>query len=647
MLPWLPGPDAASIPAASPQFWYGNDITWSVIACVDDTTYNLFGVPSGQNGTESASLISAEYTSTHSIFTVAAGDNAQFKLDFFSPVAAKDLVRQSLPFSYLTVSASATQGSTPRVSIYSDIDASWTGQNTKSTVNYTTSGGTSVYRLAATDGPLYTESSEMMALWGEAIYATRPSRGSTVSAASGFVDSVRGQFAMNGSLDGSHRSWEGGHVTAFAHDLGVGWRDVSVTFAIGYVREAAINYLGAPQTEYWRSSYPDSVSAVSAFLDDYGHAQTNSQTLDSDIENKSEAVGGSNYSDITTISLRQAFGSIDITIPQDTKNTNDAKIFMKEISSDGNVNTMDVIFPAHPVFYVFDVEYIRLLLEPVVQYLDSGRWPNNYTVHDIGSRYPNATGHDDGNAEPMPIEESGNLLILAYTYQKLSGNTDWAKQYDGVFQTYADYLVKNGLYPMMQLSTDDGAGPAPNQTNLAIKAAVGLVAYGKMTGQTQYWDSGMEFANALYSEGLGTDEERTHFTLTYDNMTSWTTSFNLFPDKLLELGTFDEDAFTMQTNYYSTVREEGGVPLDSRLDWAKTDWDIFSAAMADKSTSETFINDVHGFLANGPNLNNEPFSDRFHVSAKDGSTVRGFYDYRARPVVGGHFAILALNGDSF
>ncbi|KAI9763028.1 MAG: hypothetical protein M4579_000091 [Chaenotheca gracillima] len=644
---WLPGPDAAAIPAASPQFWFGNDLTWSVMARVDDTTYNLFGVLENTHGAQSASLVSAEYTATHTIFTLSAGDSASFRLDFFSPISAKDLVSQSLPFSYLTVFASGANGNTPHVSVYSDIDDTWTGQNTSTTSNHTTSGSTSVYSLSATDGALYSQSPNEMALWGTAIYATQSSTSSRVSTRSGPRSEVREDFASRGSLRQRHPEWAGGNVAGFSHDLGTVGAETSATFAVGYVRDAAINYLGAAQTEYWRSKYTDEVAAVVAFLDGYGDAQTSSENLDSDIKTKSANAAGSNYSDITTLTVRQAFGAIDITIPQDTKDTGDAKIFMKEISSDGNVNTMDVIFPAHPIFYTFDAEYIRMLLEPVVQYLNSGAWPLNYTVHDIGAAYPNATGHNDGNAEVMPIEECGNLLILAYTYQKLSGNTDWATQYAGIFRQYADYLNQHGLYTAMQLSTDDGAGPAANQTNLAIKAAVALSAYGKMTGQTNYSDAGLDFSKTLYDQAVGTDADKTHFTLTYDNTSSWTTTFNLFPDKLLDLGTFSDDAYDMQNTFYPSVREEAGVPLDSRLDWAKTDWNIFSAAIASAEVSDLFINDLHQFLAGGPTTNNEPFSDKYFVSPKDGDVVDAYDGFRARPVVGGHFAILALNGASF
>ncbi|CAG7720890.1 unnamed protein product, partial [Allacma fusca] len=35
-----------------------------------------------------------------------------------------------------------------------------------------------------------------------------------------------------------------------------------------------------------------------------------------------------------------------------------------------------------------------------------------YSIHDIGFNFPNATGHDDGNEEDMPVEESANMLLM-------------------------------------------------------------------------------------------------------------------------------------------------------------------------------------------------------------------------------------------
>lgn len=229
----------------------------------------------------------------------------------------------------------------------------------------------------------------------------------------------------------------------------------------------------------------------------------------------------------------------------------------------------------------------------------------------------------------MPVEECGKVILLVYMYQVASGNTDWAKQYSSLLRLYTDYLTLNGLYPTAQLSSDDGAGPIANQTGLAIKAAIALNAYGRMTGQSNCSDLGRHFAHVLYVDGVGTDAARTHFTQVQYDDSSWGMEYNLYLDVLLELDTFPKDAYSMETNFLPNVRMEHGVPLDSRVDWGKTDCMHFAAATAmapgveNGGVRDMLINDVHAFLTNEQDY--VPFSDNFFVETNS-SNIAGSYN---------------------
>jgi hypothetical protein len=79
------------------------------------------------------------------------------------------------------------------------------------------------------------------------------------------------------------------------------------------------------------------------------------------------------------------FGSFQITIPASSCDTSKAKLFMKEISTDGNIQTTaDLIPKALPGLYVLASEFIRLALEPILIY--SLQWPADSGVHDLGKR---------------------------------------------------------------------------------------------------------------------------------------------------------------------------------------------------------------------------------------------------------------------
>lgn len=463
----------------------------------------------------------------------------------------------------------------------------------------------------------------------------------------GDASAVRTNWTSSGNLS-TEWHWQPGSVVAYSQDLGAVENTKNITFAIGLVRDAAVNYMGQDRANYWHSASPDINSACVHALQDLPLADAESRALDAGIADKASGIGGSNYSDIVTLSARQAFGAMDITIPQATLDTSDVMAFVKEISSNGNINAVDVILPLSPILYVIAPEYIRLLLEPVMQYLASGAWPHNYTIHDIGTHYPNATGHNDGNAEQMPVEECGNIILVAYMYQIATGDSEWANQYSSLFQLYADYLVANGLHPPAELSSDDAAGPVANQTGLALKAAIALNAYGRMTGQLKYCGIGRQFADTPYAQSAGTDPDRIHFTLTRNDDESWAVEYNLYMDVLLSLDTFPHDAYAMQSHYYPSVRSQDGVALDSHVDWGKTDWIMFAAATAmapgveNDGVRDMFIADVHALMANGQNP--VPFSDCYFVENKKSDVAGNFETYRARPVVGGHFALLALNG---
>ena len=130
------------------------------------------------------------------------------------------------------------------------------------------------------------------------------------------------------------------------------------------------------------------------------------------------------YYSIVALSTRQVMGAYVLTVPPSggcsnaSTNTSEPLMFQKEISSDGNVNTVDVMFPAMPFFLYANPELLRLNLEPLYQNQESGFYPNGYSMHDLGTNFPNATGHVEGNDEYMPVEESGNMILMTYAYYK-------------------------------------------------------------------------------------------------------------------------------------------------------------------------------------------------------------------------------------
>ncbi|KAI6789170.1 hypothetical protein KC331_g389 [Hortaea werneckii] len=195
---WLPGDQVADLAAATPQFWTGQGITWSILARVDGTLYSLFGDPPQSSGVKPAITNSADYTSTHTIFGLTAGD-ADLTLDFMTPVPPDEL-RSS-----------------------ESTDDSWISPpNTDTPTNWSyalSAADTHILTLAAQDQFEYSEI-EDVAQWGTVAYCTRP-YGSNVSARAGPMSDMHTEFGTTGSLK-RDSEWGPGSVIALNHDLGHG-----------------------------------------------------------------------------------------------------------------------------------------------------------------------------------------------------------------------------------------------------------------------------------------------------------------------------------------------------------------------------------------------------------------------------------------
>lgn len=316
--------------------------------------------------------------------------------------------------------------------------------------------------------------------------------------------------------------------------------------------------------------------------------------------------------------------------------------FLKEISSNGNMNTVDLIFQSWPIYITFNPEFIILLFKPTLSYLKSGRWPKLYVIHDMGEHYPNATGHDDGRDEDMPLFETSTLFILMYAYQELSGDTSYTEEYKSLMDGWAQYLVDNGLYPASQLISVDAIAGSPNQTALAMQSAIGLKAASRLLKDSSYSDTADSFANKIFDQGLGLDSGKSHFTYNYGNDQSWNVIFTSFPDVFLNLTTFPQSAWDLQGKWYlSQVKEAGlawaGPPSDKGVDWALTDWNIMTAAISSTEVQETIVNTTHEFLFNGKN--DIPFGTKYYV---EGSNAGVWIANKARSTVGTHFSIAAF-----
>jgi len=279
---------------------------------------------------------------------------------------------------------------------------------------------------------------------------------------------------------------------------------------------------------------------------------------------------------------------------------------------------------------LYNTELAKALLNHIFFYSECGRWTKPFPAHDIGT-YPIANGqtypHD------MPVEESGNMLTLTAAIAIIEGNAQYAEKHWKVLTTWAEYLAEKGFDPENQLSTDDFAGHLAHNTNLSIKAILGIASYGqlaKMLGKEDIADKYITLAREMAIEWMELADDGDHYRLTFDRPGTWSQKYNLIWDKVLKLNIFPDIVATKEIHYYLTLQNKYGLPLDSRKNFTKPDWIMWTASLApDDTIFEQFIGPLHLFMKES--ATRAPMTDLFWTDKP--------YQYgmQARSVVGGFF----------
>jgi hypothetical protein len=633
---WLP---ADTLPGTWPMFWNGHITAMTGIVRVDGRPYTFMGSP-GFDGPVPLGAIQTglKVTSTTSEFTLVAG-GVRLVVAFLSPVEPGDLRRQSVPLSYLSIVASSIDHVAHQVSVYVDISGEWAHGNTNTKVTWAASDTSGVRSLTITPAaPSVLAEFGDQASWGTVVWSTADRPGLTWQIGQDSV--VRSKPVLDGSVDPDQPRAISDRWPVLGLNLDLGAvRGASAPFvvSVGHVREPAVSYLGTNLSSLWTAYWPTWQAMVAEFHQDFAGATGRAAALDRRIDSDARRVGGPKYAALCALAVRQAYGGTELVL-RDGKPWS----FLKEISSDGNVSTVDVTYPGTPIFVYLDPQRLGLLLEPLLDYPENGGWPKPFAEHDLGSSYPNATGHNDGREEDMPVEESANMLILVAAYLRRLSAADakaFATAHYRILKQWADYLVGNALDPGLQNQTDDFTGFIAHSVNLALKGIIGIGAMSQVaTSAGNPADTATYLATArnYIAQWVTKAEDGSNLRLAYDQPGTWSLKYNGYPDALLGLNLIPESVITQEANWYLAHRNQYGVPLDDRHSYTKTDWELWTAAWQRNHPAirDAIISDVFDFVNHTPNR--VPFTDWYDTES---ARQNGF---QARPVIGGVFALLTL-----
>jgi hypothetical protein len=310
------------------------------------------------------------------------------------------------------------------VNIYVDVNGHWVSGKPESVIEWGlveqrgSTEGLKTWKFGRQVEQLFTETDDQSE-WGQ-LHFTGPASARHECGAS---SELRQRFARTGTLqnhmDDNFRAIEDKEpVFAFAKSFRLSSSSAttkatsnSVLFTITHIQDPVTQYAAARGLTFmrplWKSWFPEDEKLIQFHYRDFATANELAGNYSEQLRIDAYQSGSTNYVDIVALSARQAMGATSF-----SGTPENPLLFLKEISSNGNSQTVDVIFPAFPFFLYTQPKWLAYLLEPLLEHQLSGQYPNKYSMHDLGAHFPNLTGHADGRDEYMPVEECGDMLIM-------------------------------------------------------------------------------------------------------------------------------------------------------------------------------------------------------------------------------------------
>jgi hypothetical protein len=233
----------------------------------------------------------------------------------------------------------------------------------------------------------------------------------------------------------------------------------------------------------------------------------------------------------------------------------------------------------------------------------------------------------------MPVEESGNMLILCDAVCQAEGSASFVAPWWPLLTQWANYLEQYGLDPREQLCTDDFMGHLAHNANLSVKAILGLAAYGDLCqrrGDAANAEKYARLASADARHWMAAAAEWDHYRLAFDKPNTWSQKYNLVWDRILGLKVFPAEVARKEIEYYKKQLEPYGLPLDSRTKLTKTDWSAWSATLAENDADfQALISPIYDYF--NQTTQRVPLADSYVATDLNSTGMH------ARPVVGGLF----------
>ena len=604
--------------------WTGRTQRLSAQVTIDGKPFRILG---GEDTVKAPALpqTGVEVLPTRTICTFA-GEGIALSVTFLTPALSDDLDVLSRPVTYVSFEAASTDNRKHQVLVGFSASAELTVNHAgePATVSAVEGvGNLTVLKAGSVGQAVLAKSGDDIRIdWGY-LYLAAPKAG-VKSAVAG---TAAGQPATGPAPAGEL-------ALSLTLDLGsVSAKPTSRWLMVAYDDLYSIQYMKKNLRPYWRRTGWEAADLLKASAKEYDSLVKRCVAFDVEFLADLRRAGGEHYARIGALAYRQCYAAGKFVADENGKPLQ----FCKENHSNGCISTSDVFYPMAPQFLLFGPTLTKSFIVPFMNYAASERWRFPFAPHDLGT-YPHANGQRYGGGErteenQMPVEESGNLLLLFGALAQMEGSPEFASLYWPQLTKWALYLKEKGYDPENQLCTDDFAGHLAHNVNLSVKAICALGAYGKlcaMRGDPSTAEEYLKLARECAARWTKEADDGEKFRLAFDRPNTWSQKYNLVWDRILGLGLFSDDVRTKEMAYYRKIQNQYGLPLDNRKEYTKLDWTLWTATLTqNREDFEAIAAPVDRFIQETPDRS--PLTDWYET--KTAKKV----GFTARPVIGGVF----------
>ena len=579
------------------------------------------------SGIRQATQTSVSVLATNTYYTFLCGP-VELDLVFTAPMLIDDLDLLSTPVNYISYSVRSKDGKKHQVQFYLSANPLMAvNKAAQPTVSQTVEkNGVKYLSTGTIDQPILAHKGDGICIdWG---YFYLSGQNGVLSLNDELT--MKDVFLAFGKLPASQecivcRKPSQLPTLAYLHDFGTVQEGSSFAL-VGYDEVLDIEYMYNRYKGYWARNGKTIFTAFDELARDYTSVMNRCRALDKRIYDDGLSAGGKKYAEILSGSYRHVIAAHKLFQDKD----GNLLFFSKENNSNGCVNTVDLTYPEAPLFLVYNPDLQKAMMTSIFEYSRSGRWTKPFAAHDLGT-YPIANGQAYGG--DMPLEEAGNMLTLAAMLTKIDGNTKYVDKYWDILRQWADYLAENGQDPSNQLCTDDFAGHWAHNCNLSVKAIMGIAGFAEMSrvkGDKTTADHYLQKAREMAVKWESDARDGDHYRLAFDRPDTWSQKYNMVWDKLWKTHLFPNGAMQKEVKYYLTRQNEYGLPLDIRKDYTKSDWIMWSAAMADdQPTFQQFVETLYRYIHCTPS--------RVPISDWHDTKTAAMVGFKARSVIGGYW----------